>query len=78
MSIHVDTLAAKKKLVQGGFDDAQAEIIVQVFADVEQQVATKQYIDLLRRDLTLKIIVASIGAVAATVIILQHLLVASG
>jgi hypothetical protein len=81
MTILVDTLAAKKPLLQGGFNEAQAETIVHLFSDAEKQIATKHDVELLRRDLellrrdlTLKIAIANIGTVIATVTILRFLL----
>ncbi len=73
MAILVDTLAAKKSLLQGGFNDSQAETIVHLFSDAEKQIATRHDIELLRRDLTLKIAVANVGTVIATVTILRFL-----
>jgi hypothetical protein len=81
MAILVDTLAAKKPLLQGGFNDSQAETIVHLFSDAEKQIATRHDIELLRRDLellrhdlTLKIALANIDTVIATVTILRFLL----
>jgi hypothetical protein len=74
MAILVDTLAAKKPLLQGGFNDSQAETIVHLFSDAEKQIATRHDLELLRHDLTLKIALANIGTVIATVTILRFLL----
>ena len=65
MTVLVDTLAAKKKLVSAGFTDKKAEGIVEVFADADEHVATKDDIELLRRDLTIKIMLATVTLLAA-------------
>ena len=65
MTVLVDTLAAKKRLLAAGFDDKKAEGIVEVFTEANERVATKQDIELLRRDLTIKILFATITLLAA-------------
>ena len=81
-TVTFDTLAYAKKLKAAGFTEQQAEVQAQAFAEIiEERLATKQDIELLRRDmkelelrlkhdLTLRLggmMVASIAVVAALV-----------
>jgi len=77
-TVTFDTLAYAKKLKAAGFTDQQAEVQAQAFAEIiEERLATKQDIELLRRDmkelemrLTLRLggmMAASIAIVAALV-----------
>jgi len=77
-TVTFDTLAYAKKLKAAGFTDQQAEVQAQAFAEIiEERLATKQNIELLRRDmkelemrLTLRLggmMAASIAIVAALV-----------
>ena len=81
-TVTFDTLAYAKKLKAAGFTDQQAEVQAQAFAEIiEERLATKQDIELLRRDmkelemrlkhdLTLRMggmLAASIAVVAALV-----------
>ena len=77
-TVTFDTLAYAKKLKAAGFTDQQAEVQAQAFAEIiEERLATKQDVELLRRDmkelemrLTLRLggmMAASIAIVAALV-----------
>jgi len=77
-TVTFDMLAYAKKLKAAGFTDQQAEVQAQAFAEIiEERLATKQDIELLRRDmkelemrLTLRLggmMAASIAIVAALV-----------
>ena len=77
-TVTFDTLAYAKKLKAAGFTEQQAEVQAQAFAEIiEERLATKQDIELLRRDmkelemhLTLRLggmMAASIAIVAALV-----------
>ena len=77
-TVTFDTLSYAKKLKAAGFTDQQAEVQAQAFAEIiEERLATKQDIELLRRDmkelemrLTLRLgcmMAASIAIVAALV-----------
>lgn len=68
MTVLVDTLKAKKKLLQAGFTDKKAEGIVEVFSETSDEVATKHDLELLRKDMLLGVggmIVAAVGIILA-------------
>ncbi len=51
-TVTFDTLAYAKKLKAAGFTEQQAEVQAQAFAEIiEERLATKQDIELLRRDM---------------------------
>lgn len=55
----VDTLEIAKRLKNAGFDDPQAEAITTIIRDVRatdfSELATKSDLDILRRDLTIRL-----------------------
>ncbi|MEM7132105.1 MAG: hypothetical protein AAF702_37715 [Chloroflexota bacterium] len=72
MAIVIDTLQAMKALTEGGvFTQAQAERIVDVVAEANDDVATKgdmkelrADLEILRRDITIKMYVSTFSAAA--------------
>jgi hypothetical protein len=52
MVVLVDTLAAKKKLILAGFEEMEAEGIVEVVGSSQDSLASKHDLELLRADLT--------------------------
>lgn len=68
MNVFVDTLQAKKELVQGGLKESEAEAIVSVLSTANDQVATKKDLQVLESSLTVKLYtigIAIVGVLAA-------------
>ena len=68
MTVFVDTLQAKKELVQGGLKESEAEAIVSVLSTANDQVATKKDLQVLESSLTVKLYtigIAIVGVLAA-------------
>ncbi len=52
----IDTLKAQRILIERGFSESQADGIVEVVTDAEEQVATKHDLEILKDQLTLRIV----------------------
>ena len=63
MNVFVDTLQAKKELVQGGLKESEAEAIVNVLSSANEQVATKKDLQVLESSLTVKLYTVGIAVV---------------
>lgn len=50
MTVIADTLKAKERLIEAGFEDAKAEGIIAIFREADTQVATKFDLELFRKD----------------------------
>jgi len=51
MSVIVDTHKVHTRLIEAGFEKEKADVIVEVFSRLEDEVATKGDITLLRKDM---------------------------
>ena len=72
--IQFDTLASVKKLIEAGFTQKQAEAQTEILAQlVDDQLVTKQYLDLRLSDTKLEIIKWVAGMLIAQAIIIATL-----
>lgn len=67
----IDTAAAIKRMAAAGLSQAQAEAIVETFAESNDSVATKADLDGLEARLTTRIIVAQVATAALLFTLLQ-------
>ncbi len=67
----IDTAAAIKRMAAAGLSHAQAEAIVETFAESNDSVATKADLDSLEARLTTRIILAQVATAALLFTLLQ-------